>query len=213
MHPLSPDEVDVYASLVESCPSAQVTVMHNHCMSEQVRAVFHASVCVCVSSSDQIKRAQGMIEGFRFTMNAKENNQYLPINRRMFFRHSMVECLPSNPAANVMGSCESPLTTSAQEDRTILELLLRQNEVKDKLVSIMQRLHKVIVYRKTSSLQTKKADWCLYSTLETKKSKLSNEKGKLKTKTQIPPHKKHTHTHTRNRNRKTARTQTLTACP
>lgn len=38
-HALSPDEVDVYASLVESCPSAQVTVMHNHCMSEQVRCL------------------------------------------------------------------------------------------------------------------------------------------------------------------------------
>ena len=36
MHALSPDEVDVYTSLVERCPSAHVTVMHNHCMSEQV---------------------------------------------------------------------------------------------------------------------------------------------------------------------------------
>ena len=37
MHALSPDEVDVYSSLVDKCPSAHVTVMHNHCMSEQVR--------------------------------------------------------------------------------------------------------------------------------------------------------------------------------
>lgn len=36
MHALSPDEVDVHTSLVEKCPSAQLTVMHNHCMSEQV---------------------------------------------------------------------------------------------------------------------------------------------------------------------------------
>ena len=36
MHALSPDEVDVYTSLVERCHSARVTVMHNHCMSEQV---------------------------------------------------------------------------------------------------------------------------------------------------------------------------------
>lgn len=38
MHALSPDEVDVYSSLVERCPSAGVTVMHNHGMTEQVRA-------------------------------------------------------------------------------------------------------------------------------------------------------------------------------
>ena len=36
MHALSPDEVDVYSSLAEKCQSARVTVMHNHCMSEQV---------------------------------------------------------------------------------------------------------------------------------------------------------------------------------
>ena len=41
MHALSPDEVDVYTSLVEPCASAVVTVMHNHCMSEQV--------CLCLS--------------------------------------------------------------------------------------------------------------------------------------------------------------------
>ena len=77
-----------------------------------------------------------MIEGFRFTVDPKENNQVLPMNRRMFFRHSMVECLPT--AQNSTGG-----STSLQEDRMILELLLRQNEVKDKLVKIMQKLHAV----------------------------------------------------------------------
>lgn len=47
MHALSPDEVDVYASLVESCPSAQVTVMHNHCMSEQVLSNLAPPVPLC----------------------------------------------------------------------------------------------------------------------------------------------------------------------
>jgi hypothetical protein len=127
MHPLSPDECDVHASLVESCPSATVTIMHNHCMSEQ-----------------------GMVEGFRFTLDPKSNNQYLPLNRRMFFRHSMVECYPSSSssaAAFTDGLTSSPLSpshqTSSQEDRTILSLLLRQNEVKDKLVSILQRIYQV----------------------------------------------------------------------
>ena len=85
-----------------------------------------------------------MIEGFRFTMRATENNQFLPLNRRMFFQHSMVECLPSNPAVNSgNGGGADVITTSAQEDRMILELLIRQNEVKDKLVAIMQALYKV----------------------------------------------------------------------
>ncbi len=48
MHALSPDECDVYSNLVDKCSSGRVTVMHNHCMSQQ-----------------------GMIEGFRFTMSPK----------------------------------------------------------------------------------------------------------------------------------------------
>ena len=47
----------------------QVVVMHNHCMSEQ-----------------------GMIEGFRFTVDPRESSSCLPVCRKMFFRHSMVEC-------------------------------------------------------------------------------------------------------------------------
>ena len=43
--------------------------MHNHCMSEQ-----------------------GMIEGFRFTVDPRESSSCLPVCRKMFFRHSMVEC-------------------------------------------------------------------------------------------------------------------------
>ena len=121
-----------------------------------------------------IGAVQGMIEGFRFTIDARENNQFLPLNRRMFFRHSMVECMPSHigispasagPAAAAaasrqqqqqqhqlvaaVGSSSSnnnnnsaPCATSLQEDRMILQLLLRQNEVKDQLVGIMQELHK-----------------------------------------------------------------------
>lgn len=89
MHALSPDECDVYSSLVEKCPSGQVTVMHNHCMSEQ-----------------------GMIEGFRFTMNANEKSSCLPVCRKLFFRHSMVECL-----------------LPRGEEKMILELLLKKHEV------------------------------------------------------------------------------------
>ena len=86
-----------------------------------------------------------MVEGFRFSLNAKANNQFLPMNSRMFFRHSMVECYPSSSLqCGARGaSADSGMLTSSQEDRMILSLLLKQNEVKDKLVQIMQRIHKV----------------------------------------------------------------------
>lgn len=85
-----------------------------------------------------------MIEGFRFTMDARENHQFLPLNRRMYFRHTMVECLPSFYASSHNAYLTSgDDATSSQEDRMILELLIRQNEVKDKLVKLMQRLYEV----------------------------------------------------------------------
>ncbi len=121
MHALSPDEVDVFSSLVEGCPSACVTVMHNHCMSEQ-----------------------GMIEGFRFTLDAAANNSYLPLNRRMFFRHSMVECYPSpGPSGSSTGvrGAQSSHTSYSCEDHTILNLLLKQCELRATLVSFMKELH------------------------------------------------------------------------
>ena len=83
-----------------------------------------------------------MIEGFRFTMDAKENNEFVPMSRRMFFRHSMVECLPTH-ASLAPSNAGDASTTSFQEDRVILELLLRQNEVRGKLVKIMQKIHNV----------------------------------------------------------------------
>ena len=75
-----------------------------------------------------------MVEGFRFTLDARENNQYLPLSRRMFFRHSMVECYPN-------GSTTMKQATSTCEDQVILNLLLRQNELRDTLVQIMKDLH------------------------------------------------------------------------
>jgi hypothetical protein len=92
--------------------------MLNHCMSEQ-----------------------GMVEGFRFSLHAKANNQFIPMNRRMFFRHSMVECLQT-PAISSPASANSQYETSHQENALILQLLLKQNEVKDKLVSMMQKIYK-----------------------------------------------------------------------
>lgn len=120
MHALSPDEVDVYASLAESCPSARVTVMHNHCMSEQ-----------------------GIVEGFRFTLDARENHQHIPMNRKMFFRHSMVECIPRTSGSGGAAGNAAMDMTSSHEDHTILSLLLQQNVLQAKLVEIMKKIHEV----------------------------------------------------------------------
>ena len=54
---------------------------------------------------------QGMVEGFRFTLDPKANNQFLPINRRMFFRHSMVECYASSHLSDSSGSAGHMLTS------------------------------------------------------------------------------------------------------
>ena len=67
-----------------------------------------------------------MIEGFRFTVDPKANNQVLPMNRRMFFRHSMVECLPTAQASaggstsqqEVGSSCREALHPRAEDSLT-----------------------------------------------------------------------------------------------
>ena len=102
MHPLSPDECDVYSGLVQRSKSGRVTVMHNHCMSEQ-----------------------GMIEGYRFCIHAREISSILPISRKMFFRHSMVECIPSSGSSAKSGR----FSAASNEDSVILNLLFKQNEV------------------------------------------------------------------------------------
>lgn len=60
-----------------------------------------------------------MVEGFRFSIDANECSGVLPISRKMFFRHSMVECIPNSVGPD---QC-------AKEDNAILSLLFKQNEV------------------------------------------------------------------------------------
>ena len=48
MHAMTPDECDVYTNLVERSASGFATVMHNHCMSEQVTKLCQSCVCVCM---------------------------------------------------------------------------------------------------------------------------------------------------------------------
>jgi hypothetical protein len=68
-HPMSPDECDVYHSLVESMENSSIDAMPNHCISEN-----------------------GTMQGFRYTCSASDKSHCLPMHRKMFFRTSMVEC-------------------------------------------------------------------------------------------------------------------------
>lgn len=72
MHPLNPDECDVYKSLVEGAENSTMKAMVNHHINEK-----------------------GEIDGFRYTCNTNCLANCLPITRKMFFRYSMIECLPS----------------------------------------------------------------------------------------------------------------------
>ena len=68
IHPLSPDECDVYTDLVDSAENSVIAACINHNMTED-----------------------GMVEGFSFTCNGRETASCLPITRKMFYRTSMVE--------------------------------------------------------------------------------------------------------------------------
>lgn len=67
LHPLSPDECDIYRSLVEH-DDCHITAMPNHCINN------------C-----------GDAEGFVFRCDSRELATRLPIHRDLFFRHSMAE--------------------------------------------------------------------------------------------------------------------------
>lgn len=72
MHPLSPDECDIYSSLTEGHESC-ITAMPNHCIN-----------------------AHGDAEGFKFQCKQTELAKRMPICREMFFRHSMAECITND---------------------------------------------------------------------------------------------------------------------
>lgn len=67
LHPLSPDECDVYTSLT-SANSRRMVAMPNHCVN-----------------------AVGELEGFKFVCKKSDVASAMPISRRTFFRTSMAE--------------------------------------------------------------------------------------------------------------------------
>jgi hypothetical protein len=105
MHPINPDECDVYSSLLDSCKSGLITPCVNHCMS-----------------------MGGDIEGFRFTCEPTELAHCLPVNRKMFFRTSMVEC----------NTCDSRVSN---HNNLALAMLLDHETVLSKLVALVQNIH------------------------------------------------------------------------
>jgi hypothetical protein len=69
MHPLNPDECDVYTSLVECAENSTIRACMNHHITES-----------------------GEVEGFRYTCSGADMSACLPLSRMMFTRTSMVEC-------------------------------------------------------------------------------------------------------------------------
>lgn len=107
LHPLSPDECDVHASMVEDSPAKpNLVMMPNHCIN-----------------------GSGEAEGFRFSCKADCQASALPINREMFFRHSLVECKPQSD--DLKG-----------ESRQILGMLMDKENIKQRLSELVQRIRK-----------------------------------------------------------------------
>lgn len=72
LHPLSPDECDIYSSLVDDA-RCSIVAMPTHCIT-----------------------LQGDVEGFRFQCSEECGSSVMPICREMYFRHSMSECINVN---------------------------------------------------------------------------------------------------------------------
>lgn len=79
IHPLNPEECDVYTSLVEDAENSTIMAMLNHNVSPE-----------------------GDVEGFRFTCCEKGMAACMPLSRKMFFRHSMIECKASPANSNAL---------------------------------------------------------------------------------------------------------------
>jgi hypothetical protein len=77
LFPLTRDEDCTCKSLLEKEPSARLTLMPTHHMDES-----------------------GDLTGFRYDCDAHAQSTCLPLSRRMFFGHSVVECQ--------VGKCEMP---------------------------------------------------------------------------------------------------------
>jgi hypothetical protein len=115
MHPVNPEECDVYTSLLDACESAVITPCINHAMT-----------------------MDGDIEGFRFTCEPSEVASNLPVNRKMFFRTSMVEC------------CTDDHRVENGYNNTALTMLLDRETVLSKLCQVVKGIHEKSVGNEAS---------------------------------------------------------------
>jgi hypothetical protein len=69
----------------------------------------------------------GEASGFRFICNRNDSASSLPIHRKMFFRHSMIECKHKN--------------INGESNSEVLKLLMNQSETLEKLTQFVQDLH------------------------------------------------------------------------
>jgi hypothetical protein len=115
IHPLSMEECDVYGSLLDTCDDGIVTPCINHNLNED-----------------------GNVEGFRFTCSSHNPARCLPVNRRMFFRTSMVECNTSDDRVE------------RGHNSVALSMLLEHEKVLAKLTDVVQKMHQKSVGNEAS---------------------------------------------------------------
>lgn len=93
VHPLDPDECDVYSDLVDAAEHSSITAALNHCMNQS-----------------------GEIEGFSYTCSGSDSASCLPLNRKMFFRCSMVECEDPCSSSSSSSYATTPPLASPRSD-------------------------------------------------------------------------------------------------
>jgi hypothetical protein len=105
-HPLTMDECDVFTSMLSQCTRVPRSV--------------------CVAPNHYINNL-GEICGFRMNCHEAETASVLPINRQMFFRNTMLECMQDTPP----DECE----------HIILQLLLDKENVKQRLLDLVAKIY------------------------------------------------------------------------
>jgi hypothetical protein len=103
--PLNPDECDVYNELTKNCAGSIMYPALNHHIDED-----------------------GEASGFRFVCNRNDSASSLPIHRKMFFRHSMLECKHKN--------------VNGESNGKVLDLLMNQSKTLQQLTEFVQELHR-----------------------------------------------------------------------
>jgi len=117
MHPLNPDECDVYRNLVDAAEYSWIKAMPNHHINED-----------------------GEAEGFRYTCSGRDLANCLPITRKMFFRYSMTECSQSRVTFPSQWVEASETASEAGELEERQELEDGQEEICEKKLQTVQEV-------------------------------------------------------------------------